>query len=91
MSKFRINENGKVYELTIITEDNAEVTNDFIGLYEAENGEVAYRLDADEAGECGYDYRIGGAGFEAMLDAFKQMEAEQDEGANRIIVWSDYR
>lgn len=91
--KFRIAENARVYEFTIDTESGQDMTADYVELFEQNTGASIGRLSADDAYERGYDYRIGGASFEYLIEYFEAIEREQENDEtilDKIIVWSDY-
>ena len=74
--KFEINESGKVFELFVEAGDGKDVTAEHVerfgasvGRFEEHDGTVVHR--------------IGGGSFEAMLEAFGDIDG--------TTVWSDYR
>jgi len=73
MARFKINESGKVYELSVVNYDtNEDCTGDIFGILESEEGVCSTRLGTDEAFEEGYDYRIAGGAFEFALEYLEE-------------------
>lgn len=84
--KFRINENGKVHEFSVIAEGSGEdFTKDYV-----ENMIREYGFAGDPLDET-HDYVISGSNFEFLIEtAIADARANDELGINTFAVITDY-